>query len=69
MFTSGTIYGKSLMTVFGGYIFDKKAPYSFTTWNIRGGVVNRRSRQHWLAIQQGSHANRRLQLAFRAAAH
>jgi hypothetical protein len=41
------------MFILGGYIFDKRARYSFTVWTSAGAASNHRSQQHWLAIQQG----------------
>jgi hypothetical protein len=38
------------MFILGGYIFDKRARYSFTVWTS-AGAVDRRSRQHRLVIQ------------------
>ena len=57
------------MFTFSGYVFDKRLQYSFTVWTVRRGRVNRPSREHWLAIQQGPHDHWQVTTVLQAADH
>jgi hypothetical protein len=39
------------MFILGGYMFSKKLQYSMTVWTSAGARLDRRSWEHWLAIQ------------------
>ena len=48
------------MFILGGYVFNKRARYSFTVWTSAGAASIIVARQHWLAIQQGPLDYRRI---------